>query len=275
MNIPDAVGTKHFIDVISCSIYSFLDKDLAPVKRLEHIWYATIFLRYWRNWLLLQPNFNLKNNFVSTNAYMCVEINAHSLLMFLLLLRDEFPDNNCYLPWMMGSQSCEKIFRALRSMSGTFSTMINFSMLGLLQRLHKLDILEELQSVTEKEHHKIAFPRQEKYGKNKQGTKTFCRFVLDDITNQNIVDTLKTSLKRAQTSMVELGMAEDLRGAKKWEYIDVGNDPQKADLVYDEEDNDDEDSEDDEAKVEAEQKIENNGTEIDELTEDLKNLKRI
>ena len=59
-------------------------------------------------------------------------------------------------------------------MSGTFSTMINFSMLGLLQRLHKLDILEELQSVTEKEHHKIAFPRQEKYGKNKQGTKTFC-----------------------------------------------------------------------------------------------------
>ena len=31
-------------------------------------------------------------------------------------------------------------------MTGTFSTMINFSMLGLLRRLHELDILEELQS---------------------------------------------------------------------------------------------------------------------------------
>ena len=50
------------------------------------------------------------------------------------------------MPWMMGSQSCEMLFRALRSMMGTFSTMINFTMRDLLQRLHKLYVQNELQS---------------------------------------------------------------------------------------------------------------------------------
>ncbi len=77
---------------------------------------------------------------------MCIEINAHNLLFFIRFLRDKKADPNCLVPWMLGSQSCEKMFRSLRSMTGTFSTMINFSMFGLLQRLHKLSIEEELQS---------------------------------------------------------------------------------------------------------------------------------
>ena len=170
VHLPDAVGMKHYIDVISCSIYSFLDMDMTPLDHLQHIWYAAIFLRYWRTWLLSKPHFKLKDNFISSNAHMCVELNAHSLLMYLLLLRDNYPQHSSsFSPWMIGSQSCEKIFRTLHGMTGTFSTMVNFSMLGLLQRLHKLDILEELQS---EETHKIVFPRQEKYGRKKHGTRS-------------------------------------------------------------------------------------------------------
>ena len=49
------------------------------------------------------------------------ELNAHSLIMFLLTVHDTLPSNNgCFVPWMLGSQSCEKIFRAASSMSSTF-----------------------------------------------------------------------------------------------------------------------------------------------------------
>ena len=40
-----------------------------------------------------------------------------------------------YTSYIMSSESCAKLFRSLRSISSTFSTVINFSMLGLLEHL--------------------------------------------------------------------------------------------------------------------------------------------
>ena len=80
--------------------------------------------------------------------------------------------NENFLPWLLGSQACEKTFRTVHSMTGMFSTMINFSMLNLLQKMHKLDVLKELQSVSEKQQHCILFPRQDRYSKGKEGSET-------------------------------------------------------------------------------------------------------
>ena len=66
---------------------------------------------------------------------MCIELNAHSLKIFLLTLQKILPDNG-FFPWLLGSQSCEKAIRAAHSMSSIFSAVINFGMLGLLRRLH-------------------------------------------------------------------------------------------------------------------------------------------
>ena len=112
------------------------------------MWYAVFFVRYWRQWICFQPQFTLSDNFITGNAYMCIEINAHSLLAFILMMHD-MPNSTHFCPWRLGSQSCEKTFRSLRSMTGTFSTIINFSMLGFLQRIHKLAIRDELQSNAE------------------------------------------------------------------------------------------------------------------------------
>jgi len=46
----------------------------------------------------------------------------------------------------LGSQPCEKAFQAARSITPTFSTIVNFSILGLLRCLHKLQIQIELES---------------------------------------------------------------------------------------------------------------------------------
>jgi hypothetical protein len=163
--MPDAVGTEHYISIMRAAVYNYLDKEISQQQHIHDIWYAVFFLRYWRMWILSQPKFTLGDNFITGNAYMCIEMNAHTLLMLTLILLDIVEQ---FLPWMIGSQPCERMFRALRSMTGTFSTMINFNMLGLLRRLHKLYIQEELQSQTAKSEHGITFPRQREIWQKKR-----------------------------------------------------------------------------------------------------------
>ena len=80
-------------------------------------------------------NNTLLKKFITLNSYICVELNAHALITSLLVLLDKLSEigSDGYLPWMFGSQPCEKAFRTARSMTPMFSTIINFSVLGSLR----------------------------------------------------------------------------------------------------------------------------------------------
>ena len=69
-------------------------------------------MRNWRKWLLLHPFYTLKANFITQHCYiMCVELNAHALITYVLTIRDHFHgDFDKFLPWMLGSQTCERTF---------------------------------------------------------------------------------------------------------------------------------------------------------------------
>ena len=126
--LPDAAGTLCYLKITRAITDSFLDKQLDPLDRIEKIWYAVFFIRYWRKWLLTNPCYTLKNNCVTQNAYVGIELNAQALIIFLRTIRDNFPGNDAlFRPWCLGSQSCEQMFRTVRSMSSTFSTVIHFS----------------------------------------------------------------------------------------------------------------------------------------------------
>ena len=121
--IPDAMGTYVYLKALKAVLDSYLNKELHPLDRIYNIWYALFFFRYWRQWLLSVPSFSLGNNFITRNAYLCIELNAHALIMFMRTLRDTYPGCAALSsPWKLGSQSCEKTFRAVRSMTSTFSS---------------------------------------------------------------------------------------------------------------------------------------------------------
>ena len=246
--IPDAKGTKACLEVMRAVIDSYLDKSLSVLSRLEKAWFAVFLMRYWRKWVLLHPQYDLGKNFITSNAYMCIELNAHALITKLLTIRQTLPpDRQCFLPWLLGTQSCEKIFRAARSMTSTFSTMINFGMLGLMRRLHCLHIQLCFEAEADENH--ICYPRnkihQAKGGQN-QSSKTS----VSSVTDKEISDAVTRGKVKAQSLIKDLGMAELLIKGKCWE-----NPPATGVKCEVEDENDDDDCDyyDDDKEDESQQ----------------------
>ena len=179
-SIPDAKGTSAYLFIMRCVVDSYLDKSLQPLERVKKAWLGVFFMRYWRQWVVLSSRYTLGNNFITLNAYMCIELNAHSLIIFILTLRNCLPDSG-FLPWLLGSQSCEKAFRAARSMSSIFSTVINFGMLGLLRRLHRLHVQFCLESQSEETG--IMYPRIQEH-KIKDGHGKVCFQSVKSVTDK-------------------------------------------------------------------------------------------
>ena len=210
---PEAKATRHYIKITVCAVDSYLDKSLDPIARIEKAWYALFFLRLWRQWIILNRCYTLKDNFITSNAFMCMEINAHSLITHILTIRDHAPcDQYIFLPWLLGSQVYEATFRTIRSMNSTFSTVINFGMLGLLRRLHRLQIQSILQADTASV---ITFPRVVKH-QVKEEKNCYIKST-SNIKNQDILDAVRRAEQKAKAVADDLGMAELLKKHKKWD----------------------------------------------------------
>lgn len=148
-HVPGSNATVLYLSLVRHIINAFLDKDIAVVDRVYSIWFSVFILRMWKYWLQKHLKYNIKNNFISMNAYVCIELNAHELIKVI----EKFKENQTeilFLPWLMSSQPCEKTFRAIRSLTSTYSTVVNFNMLEILQRLNRIQLINEIQSDTGK-----------------------------------------------------------------------------------------------------------------------------
>lgn len=164
-HVENSSATIIFLKLIRKILSSFLEKDCDIKSRLQNIWYATFFLRIWRSWIKESREFTLFNNFISLNAYLCIELNAHALIK---LIRKYRTDNSLnvdftqFPTWLFSSQPCEQTFRATRSMSSTFSTIVNFSMMDILSRVRKIETI--LKAVNDLSDLDYIFPREKKTG---------------------------------------------------------------------------------------------------------------
>ena len=75
-------GTITYLSLMRDIRDSFLNKSLKPSERLLRIWRVVFFLRLWKRWLK-ENDHSVKDHFITTNAYVCVEINAHLMLQII------------------------------------------------------------------------------------------------------------------------------------------------------------------------------------------------
>lgn len=145
-SVVDSQATVKFLELMKNIIDSYTSHTLSPIERVGKIWYAVFMLRIWRDYVVRTKGMKLKNNFISTNCYVCIELNAHSLVRQILKLR-ETKSAQLFLPMLMNSQACESTFRLARSFTSTFSTIVNCSVKEMLCRISKIQMQNDIMNV--------------------------------------------------------------------------------------------------------------------------------
>lgn len=144
-HVVQAEGTVLFLKLLRYTVMAFTDKELIVLQRVRRIWYAIFFLRYWRTWLI-ESDLRVDDSYVTRNALFCIELNGHELLQVIRYCRE----NDCthaFLPTFFNSQWNENFFRKMRSMSSTFSTVVNFSVQEFLNRIKRAEFLMESDTI--------------------------------------------------------------------------------------------------------------------------------
>lgn len=175
--VPGCEATVMYLKAMRNLIMAYLDVNNSSSSELIYrMWCAVFFFRAWRSWLLnsekINPNskksknvYTLKDNFISSNCYTCIELNAHAIVKKLLAEDVEEKNgggtdpNEVFFPNLYDSQPCESTFRQTRSFTSTFSTIVNFNMLDIIHRINKIQLQSDIINLT---HDVIKYPRFEK-----------------------------------------------------------------------------------------------------------------
>lgn len=136
-------GTAQFLQIMSDVYLSFDDEKLEPLERVRKLWRSLFLVRTWRKFIINSPVLTLKNNFMSSNCFSCIEQNAHSMVFILRYLRNE-QLTNLFFPTMFSSQPCESFYRLLRSLTTISSTVVNFDTKGILDRICRIHLMNEI-----------------------------------------------------------------------------------------------------------------------------------
>lgn len=81
-------------------------------------------------------------NFITANTYSCLEVNFHGLIILMHLFKEKGWESN-FMPNLFNSQSCERFFGLIRSMTTVFSTITQCSFKEFLERIYRVLLLEE------------------------------------------------------------------------------------------------------------------------------------
>lgn len=156
-----------------------------------------IFLRIWRKWIADHPSLKIAENFITSNCYLCIELNAHALINICTNFRENpILTNDMFLPHLFSSQTCEKTFRATRSMTTTYSTVVNYSIKDIIRRLDRItninNIINDIQAV-------LIFPKEGKKALKEPSTMPDLKNLSDDCIQTTVEKALHNALQLTES----------------------------------------------------------------------------
>lgn len=202
LHVKNSEGTVLFLQMMSNCIEAYMSENLSPIERIAQIWHALFIVRIWRQFVLNNPKLTLRENFISSNCYYCIEQNAHSMVLIILFLNNNnLPE--LFVPQFFSSQPCESFYRRLRSFCPTFSMIATCSVKGAMARVSKAQLLNEISNDNEGN---FVFPQNYRAAKNaKYSTKT----TNIDLPSQNeIIKTILKSKSDAIKSAEKIGLID-------------------------------------------------------------------
>lgn len=145
--VDGSEATVIFLELIRDIVESYMDPKLSPLERVRKIYYPLFIIRMWRNFVFESKKFTLKDNFLSSNCYACIELNASNLVKIMLHLKKTNREE-LFLPHLISSQPCESTFCQFRSLTSTYSTVTNCTVKEALSRISKIQLQNEIIHLT-------------------------------------------------------------------------------------------------------------------------------
>jgi hypothetical protein len=139
--VTDSNGTIQFLTMLRLLNEAFAESNVPVEKRVYNAFYCLIFFRIWKYHCHVSSDMKM-DSFVSNESYLAMELNAWNLLKLVIICR--VIGAKFFQPQLAMSQTCEKCFSIVRTFTSTFSTVVNFSSLELIERLHKVQLQEEI-----------------------------------------------------------------------------------------------------------------------------------
>lgn len=153
-HVQGSAGTVKYLEIIQNFHDSYMNTTLSPLERVSKLWYSTFLARIWRQFVLKKPNKTLRDNFITSNTFSCMEHNAHAMVLIILFLRAS-NQPNLFKPWLYSSQPCEGFYRLLRSFTPCFSQVTNCTVKEMLYRIHRIGLQNDISNDSS---NKIIFP---------------------------------------------------------------------------------------------------------------------
>lgn len=153
--VEHSEATALYLKIMNDIMSAFMDPNLLPINRIRCMWFPVFMFRIWRQYVEKHKNYTLKDNFLTMNCYSCIELNAHGLVLLMVHLND-INRPELFLPELYQSQDCESTFRQLRSMSSTYSTVVNCTLKEAASRVSKIQLQYEIMHSNSQ---KFVFPR--------------------------------------------------------------------------------------------------------------------
>ena len=267
----NAKGTYVYLKLLNLIVSGFINKSTTIEERLYNIWTAVFVCRLWFSWVQFIDIDNIKNNnnsnnnnsqskkklkqriFITKPTYWCIEINAHTLIYIILLVMKKKLPIEALNMFNFNSQICENTFRLARSLSGSLSSITNFSIKSFLKRCDKISIMNSLKSRNDQMgEYSFKFPEHHK--NNKEIFSYSINNIQQlDITEYDIEKIINSAFQTAKEYVAMVNMASLLKTKKIYslpqlsEFVKAVLSKSFSTIVDYTEDNDsDKDSDDDE-----------------------------
>ncbi|CAF1042870.1 unnamed protein product [Adineta steineri] len=218
-DINNSLATRIYLFLLRCIILAYVEHNTSIVDRIYNSWLAVFICRIWQTWLLIADKKDMIGNyseykkdnlFITVPTHFSIELNAHTLLAICLLVRQhELPDSSLLIS-NYHSQSCESTFRLTRSMSGAFSSVVNFTTDQFLKRAGKLSVLTDLESKSESGQLDcpLQFPKHHKRRRKRLALKKIASSASGDdhLSNANIKNIISRAFDDAYNLLAKLGV---------------------------------------------------------------------
>ncbi|CAF3836645.1 unnamed protein product [Rotaria sp. Silwood1] len=225
-DINNSRATRVYLQLLRSVVIAYIEHDTSIVDRIYHGWFAVFLCRIWQIWLqLIDEKYvvgysvdNKKDLFITSPAHFSIELNAHSLLAaFLLVSQQKLPDSALSIS-NYSSQPCEATFRLTRSISGVFSSVVNFTTDQFLKRAGKLSVLTDIENKSESGllECPLQFPKHHKRRRKASAKKNSASSKAVNLPSYDTIEnTIHKAFNDAYDTLSELEMNIALQEKKK------------------------------------------------------------